>query len=350
MNKVKYLSLIMIMVLLLTGCGNNSNGGYYKGQKNSAGNTSGNLAQGGLVVENKDYVYHALYKDNGIYKLKKKDSSIFKSEVFIANVDAYDLNIVGDYLYYAVKTKNSSEEEIRKTKLDGSTTQTIAKVTIESSPIHLNVTKDSIYYNDYDEAIYKISINGGESQKLAEVDASMGMYVNDGWIYYAGRDGLGRIKTNGSENTELYGGTVNDHSMILDNGYVYFFPYYYDDSYSKFYKIKEDGSGTMMVLPSNPEGTPIRPNNIYNDWMYIRQEMWGALYKAKVDGSNYTDLTEKIDRDTNTGGNYTFVVEDWVYGLIPTDTWAVYEVHQDGSNYQLKNCNDIGNAKCDVGY
>lgn len=329
-----------IMILgLTTGCGNNSSVGKNSIGKTSAGNISGNLANNGLVVENKDYIYHALYRDNGIYKLSKKENSIFKSEVFIPNVKAYDLNIVGDYLYYY----DYLSKAIKKTKLDGTDTKIIKEVSSNDDSIHLNVTKDWIYYAESTKAIYKISINGEESQKIAEVDASSGMYVDDGWIYYAGDYGLGKIKIDGTNSTELYSGQIRENSMIIDNGYVYFWPFYYNGSYDKFYRIKANDNDSNIF-----EVLSYRPGNIYNDWMYIRQEYAGALSKAKVKETNKIDLTEEIKYDTNNGTDYIFVVDDWVYMLIPTSSWHIVEVRQDGSDYQIKDCSEISNVKCNT--
>lgn len=50
--KKKFLGFIILsfMLITLTGCGNSNKGGFTGGGKDSAGNTSGNLANRGLVV------------------------------------------------------------------------------------------------------------------------------------------------------------------------------------------------------------------------------------------------------------------------------------------------------------
>ena len=346
--KKKFLGFIILsfMLITLTGCGNSNNGGFTGGGKDSAGNTSGNLANRGLVVENKDYIYHSLYENNGIYKLSKKENSIFKSEVFIPDIYAYDLNIVDDYLYYVVDNPyydNTSKEtpEIRKTKLDGSDTKTLAKVS-SGGTTNLNVTKDYIYYSD-NKAIYKMSINGGESQKVYDIDASRGMYVTDGWIYYAGEDldiNLGRVKTDGSDNTKLFHGTINKGSMIVEDDYVYFYPYYYNGKYSAHCKVKADGTGDVLT-------TDIAPSNIYKGLAYYSNGYTKGYSKSKLDGSDKKVLIEKTEWDNGYGTEEIFVTEDWVYVYMPVspDSWAVYQVKQDGSNFEAKTNSMIDSIK-----
>lgn len=342
------ITLLFFMTISITGCGNNSTGtnSIKKSMGNtSSGNTSGNLANNGLVVENKDYIFHALYGEgNGIYKLSKKDSSIFESEVFIPNIYAYDLNIVGDYLYYvAYENKSPNYIEIRKTKLDGSKTETIEKVSSQTYHLQLNVTKDYIYYyNDKEEAIYKISVNGGKNQKVADVYADRGMYVSNGWIYYGSGNGkLGKIKTDGSNNTTLFTGSINSNSMIVDNGYVYFWPYEYKGSYSDLYRIKADGS------EEDPAKLPKKYINIYDDWMYYSNKNYEGYSKSKVDGSNQVKLSGKAEY-VSYSHDYILLTDDWVYGYIPlgSDSWAVFEVKKDGTDYKIKDCNGVSNAEC----
>lgn len=344
-KKLLIITLLSFMIITLTGCGSNSSGSssIKKSMGNtSSGNLSGNLANNGLVVENEDYIFHALYERNGIYKLDKKEDSIFKSEVFIPNIYAYDLNIVGDYLYYVAYESNSPNEiEIRKTKVDGSDTETIAKVPSDSYHLQLNVTKDWIYYySDKEEAIYKISINGGNSEKVAEVYADRGMYVSDGWIYYgSGKGKLGKIKLDGSNDTSLFSGSTNSNSMIVDNGYVYFWPYEYNGSHSKMYKINSDGSTDIPIQLSE------RYINIYNDWMYYSNGYNEGYSKSKIDGSNKIILSEKTKSD---GYTHILITDNWIYGFIPdwSGYWAVFEVRHDGTNFQVKNCSEISDLKC----
>lgn len=351
--KKKILGFIILsfMVISLTGCGK-SNDGHYGGgsSKDSAGNTSGNLANRGSVVENNDYIFHALYGSKGIYKLSKKENSIFKSESLVSDVYVYDLNIVDDYIYYVVNNSyydtsydDNGVQEIRRTKLDGSDTKTIEKIsTDDDNNLYLNVTKDYIYYSN-NKAIYKMSIDGGKSQKVYDIDASRGMYVSDGWIYYAGEDSdinLGRVKTDGSDNTKLFHGTINKGSMIVEDEYVYFYPYYYDGKYSVHCKVKKDGSDDVLT-------TSVEPTNIYKGWAYYSNGYTNGYSKSKLDGSDTKTLIDKIKWDNGYGTENIFVTEDWIYVYMPvdTDSWAVYQVKQDGSNYEAKTNDMIDNIK-----
>lgn len=96
--------------------------------------------------------------------------------------NALTFNVVGDWVYYGT---NGRINEIRKVKIDGAEDQKLT----DGFPggLHqwgdascLNVEGNWIYYKDwYDQAIYKVDVNGNNKTKLADCAAESISIVGD---------------------------------------------------------------------------------------------------------------------------------------------------------------------------
>lgn len=184
------------------------------------------------------------------------------------------------------------------------------------------VAKDGwIYYSDYQgdqSIIYKI--NGSKRTQLIKEQKANVFFLNvvDGWIYYnkadlSKRDAKGlpvqsiicRMKTDGTEKTEISTTGLLDHFSVVD-GFIYY-SYFDSSNKQKVCKMKMDGSEKKEVLNTNKL---ILNFNVVNNWMYYieidNSTHTGRIYKDKVDGSDKKELTkeEKLDLfDLNVEGD-----------------------------------------------
>ena len=205
------------------------------------------------------YYYNADY----IYSINKiKTDGSQKTEIISNSDGIYDLNVVGDYIYY--KT-DDSQNHINKIKTDGS--QKTEIISDSDSIYNLNVVGDWIYYYRYNlntntYSINKVKIDG--SQKTEIISGSHHMYdlnVVGDWIYYdCNLDtnnsnkyiySISKIKTDGTQKTEILNGSDNIYDLSVSDLNIVGDWIYYKETKSQYNigkyinsinKIKTDAS------------------------------------------------------------------------------------------------------------
>lgn len=267
------------------------------------GNSPANICNNGLAVAQGDYIYYIdyagdIYAGNRekIFRLKKGDAA----PMLLAEDEAWNLNIDGDWLYYSnwsdnhciYKIRTDGSDKIKVTE-DPANNFTIADgravyVKLISSNIYiidlssgdrtevrlnsdrsenLNVADGWVYYNNVSDGYrpYKIRMDGTERTRISD-DQIMFMVVAEGWIYYSNfsdGDKLYRISTNGTGRTKL----CDDRAGFINvaGGYVYYTNASDSDS---LYRIKTDGSGRRRIFNI---GTGPMPINVVADFIYYNQ-------------------------------------------------------------------------------
>ncbi|WP_180994062.1 DUF5050 domain-containing protein [Bacillus sp. Marseille-P3661] len=253
------------------------------------GNTTGNITNGGLLVEQGDWIYYSSALNHGkLYKINKNETEKYK----LSDDKVSYLNIIGDRIYY----RNESDGgRIYKIKTDGTERQKLN----EDSSYYLNVVGDMIYYSNDSTgyAIYKMKTDGTGAIQLNN-DFSHDIVAYEGWIYYTNySDGgsLYKISSDGSTKVKLN----DDESLhlVIDDGWIYY------NNYS-------DGKTLHKMNLKSQEDTQlmsehIRKINVHGDWIYYQTE-YTRINRVKKDGSGNQSLT-------NYNSEQLFLTDDWLY-------------------------------------
>ncbi|MGE5474832.1 MAG: DUF5050 domain-containing protein [Ignavibacteriales bacterium] len=295
---------------------------------NTVGNTQGNILNRGLIASQGEWIY---YSDKGIYKERldgKSRTKLCDDEAWYLNVvgewiyfanisDAYslykvkidgtektkmnseivsDLNVVGEWIYYIetqrVQTTNGLDDytNLWKIKTDGTNKIKIydnfktRTGYVIGTISNLYAVKDALYFNLHqyegeDNGIYRMDVNG---TKMSLVNGECCIYTNYGnnWIYYRqfSNYDIYRMKYDGSERVQLNKTKdvdINSNfSMNVSGDWIYF-------CQNGLYKIKTNGEGKVKISDDNCEQI-----NVLGDWIYFTDKQSSdRLYKIKTDGS-----------------------------------------------------------------
>jgi serine/threonine protein kinase len=288
-----------------------------KVSRSSRGNSQGNIINGGLVSSQGLWDYYSI--TNKLCKVKIDGSF----EQVLANISAWYINVLGDWVYFS---NSGDDDSIYRISIDGAYVEKLNSdkawdITVKDDWIFysnesdgygiykiktdgscrtkissdksycLNVTKDWIYYvNKNDKgSIYKIKLDGTERVKLIDNDCN---YINaeDGCIYYANNSDGGRIYKMTLDGNVV---RINEDTSSNINVYGEFIYYSNKNDGGKLYRINKDGSNKTLLCTNSCDFINITENWIY----YVNKEDGGNLYKIKFDGSNKVKLSGNTDED-----------------------------------------------------
>lgn len=288
-----------------------------KVSRSSRGNSQGNIINGGLVSSQGLWDYYSI--TNKLCKVKIDGSF----EQVLANISAWYINVLGDWVYFS---NSGDDDSIYRISIDGAYVEKLNSdkawdITVKDDWIFysnesdgygiykiktdgscrtkissdksycLNVTKDWIYYvNKNDKgSIYKIKLDGTERVKLIDNDCN---YINaeDGCIYYANNSDGGRIYKMTLDGNAV---RINEDTSSNINVYGEFIYYSNKNDGGKLYRINKDGSNKTLLCTNSCDFINITENWIY----YVNKEDGGNLYKIKFDGSNKVKLSGNTDED-----------------------------------------------------
>jgi serine/threonine protein kinase len=284
---------------------------------NLRGNTAGNLANGGFIAIQDNWIYYSDKNSDALYK-----SRIDGSEKIKLSDDRVDeINVVGDWVYYR-NHSSSVWGSIYKIRTDG-TMRT--QINHEESD-HITVVGDWIYYRNADDgfSLYKIKNDGTELTKLSEEEFH-GLDIDGDWIYFASmEDGrkIYRIQTDGTGKTRISDNYAYGINVIDD--WIYYTSDIWDQvNPSNIFKIRSDGTELIKINDDNSWSM-----NINEGWIYYSNgDDESSLYKIRTDGTGRT----RLNNDKST---MIHVVGDYIYydTLWSTDR---YRIRTDGSDRQL---------------
>jgi|GEM_PF-647000 hypothetical protein len=233
------------------------------------GNTAGNSVNGGLLAETDNYIYFLNSKYWDAADIYRMD----KSEQNIVKMNKNDLGEIGN-ISFINNTIYYEKYYENNPDYDYKTNNTVKK---------------------YITNLYTLSSDGATSTKtLSNIDEYI---VTDNNIYYI----------NAGDDYKLYKSdlTGNNKVKLIDTQISYF----NISGQNIIYSTKEQDVKKAIVKTSA-----------------------GKVYKADLDGSNNTLLTENIGYCLNTVGNY-------VYYINHSDNNKIYKVSLDGKE-STKVCND----------
>ena len=130
------------------------------------GNTTGNIANGGLVAYSEGWIYYSNREDQGKLYKKREDGS---DATLLSNNRAVEINVVGDWVYYNNGNLSNRWGNIYKIRTDG--TQEILLNEQDSSWVQ--VVGDWIYYIGFDmennkTSLYKMKTDGSDQRMIVD--------------------------------------------------------------------------------------------------------------------------------------------------------------------------------------
>ncbi|MDP4180550.1 MAG: DUF5050 domain-containing protein [Bacillota bacterium] len=256
-------------------------------------NSSGNITNGGFVCSNDGYDYVSFY-NLGTFKIKNGSQEKIK----INNNYISFINIVGDWIYFANSDQYPVKDEqsrLYKMKTNGNS---FTKVTSDKVS-YVNIVDDWIYYvneSDYDKP-YKIRLDGNGRQKISDESVS-DIVVSNGWIYYESDGNLGKMRTNGKDESVLCEEITGNINLNKTKDELFFS--INNDEGKEIYEISTDGESKKKVADITVDSL-----NYQDGWLYFN-DFDGNLLRMKEDGSEKKKVGNGVKGNLNISG-------DWIY-------------------------------------
>jgi len=258
------------------------------------------------LIFDDDWIYYVnLSDENKLYKSRTDGSEKTK----ISDQEQCTLMDVSDGWVYFQLYININDREFYRIRIDG-TEKTM--LLVRRGPFFIN---DGWFYSiSKDGNIYKMKADGTNETKIGKIkdtaptseEGVSDIYVDDHWIYYLFRKDdsheINRIRTDGTGRTKICGTFV--HSMVVSGDWIYYiyrddtnFPNYEgDESYTKLYKMRVDGTDKTYL--GCIAGSII---NIENGWIYFeggnKSEIINGIkyitqyhYRIRTDGSKTQEI------------------------------------------------------------
>ena len=240
------------------------------------GNTSGNIANGGIAAESDGWIYYRSNDGGSIYRMKNDGTE----ETKLNNEGSWFINVVGDRVYY--------------------------------------IASDDDYWGS--GSICKMRTDGTEQTVVADGDYR-NLIVADGWVYFLQEERIVRMKPDGSEKEQLPAQEEGDVTSFWVEGdtVVYYNRWETEDEYGyieylHISRMGVDGSGYEVL---DTQGY----RNGRGDWFYNLQVQDGVIYYLFGGGNDYTIRKVPLE------GGTVQAIRPGVYGSY------CLNVQQDGGFY-----------------
>ena len=324
-----YLLIVLIILMVFTyGCSINIDIEIDIGETTpEIGFSSGNIANGGLMAGDNNWVYYRSEVDGWkLYKAKYDGSSKAK----IADDIASEINILNDWLYYS---NFSDGHKLYKIKTDGTHKVKLTDCAVKS----INVVGDTIYFINWDNTNeentnhpYRIKTDGSGIKKIVQMNCSSMVY-SDGWLYFTspqnGISSIFRMRSDGKDLSKL--NNVYSHFLNVTHEYII---YWAVDS-GKLCRMDLDGSDDTAIFDKNVDYI-----NVFGEWIYFSNSADKYnIYKIRFDGSDLMRLTDLPDDQFDLPSfspNSIYVINDYIFyrGFYSeTAGDALFYVPSDGS-------------------
>lgn len=261
-------------------------------------NTFGNLNNGGIAVEDNDYLYLALFGD-GIEKRAKTDGAMKR---LVEAADIKEINLYDEWLYYL-----TTNGVIYKVKTDGSEhgqvleNNVLTKFHIEDDYIYYCLAEEEQVYSLYRTPLAQPGTELSASQLLVSKMAEY-YVIDQDWIYYWSMENghFHRVKMNGTELTEL--SDISGWGAAIADDWIYV------TDPAGIHRIKTDGSAQELVY----EDTGIQGVNVQGDEIFFITGQYNgrpSLCRLKI-GEEEVNILYSVENemeflaDVNILGNY----------------------------------------------
>lgn len=270
------------------------------------GNTSGNLACGGRIAQQGEWIYYS--SGDAIYKTKDMAE---KGEKLFATNDAYAMNVVGNWVYYI----SSSWNDVYAIQTDGSVSNQMSagyncvEVIATEKYLVLQVADREEYlrtgYSRGD--IYKYPIEDGEEVELLVQGECELIGMQDGFIYYTegvdNRD-LYRIDLNGRRQEIIIRDFSSYSTVVVEDGWIYGAVPNDDEKDAMISRINiETGERQSLYATCASQSDWEFSLNVKNDWIYFQEividydagEVDYFIAKIRTDGTEHSRLCSVED-------------------------------------------------------
>lgn len=271
------------------------------------GNTSGNLANGGVICEKDGWIYFLNSSDNEkLYKINVDDSGMTK----ISDDSPLFINVEGDWIYYS---NNNDQNKLYRVKTDGTKRSKL------SDDLALNIyTADNVVYysNKADNmSLYKINGDGTDRIKLSEDGANL-INVVGSTIYYLNLSDnrkLYKVNIDGIGRTKLLDDEINTYN--ISEGWIYYSNM--SDNYT-LYKIRLDGQNKIK-LNDTPSGfvNTVKNNIFYADYTKDGALSKRSIYSSEKGESNYSANNLALINSANDIIYFEDLKEDKIMKMTP---------------------------------
>ena len=185
-----------------------------------------------------------------------------------------------------------------------------------------------LYYATYD-GIYRSRIDGSESEKIADTEASHLNKRGDWLVFsphhysyssnneYSGSPWIFRVPVDGGEPQEV--AHVEAQQVTVLGDYVYYSGIDFETFEKSIYRVRLDGGEPEPVVRN-----VVSRFYIDGDWVYYTGK---GLYRAKADGSAVEKISDFLVH------TYLVVHDGWVY-CVRYDDGCLYRIRTDGSDVQ----------------
>lgn len=293
------IAIAVIMILNITGKD------FVYNADTVAGNTGGNLNNGGLFCEYEGKIYFANPGDKNYLYCMNSDCSEAKK---LNNDSVAYINTDGNHLYYVKNNYEVSDVAVLfrghlfgvyRTDMKGNN----AKALYEKLTGSMVLCGNYLYYQHYDgvndTCLYKIKINGKEDIKLSSLYLNPACAFN-GNVYVSNVDGdhnVLKISNNSAATSIYYYG--NTYLPILQENSLFYIDL--SDKYNlKRYQLT---TGTLELVSNK---RVINYNVIGNKVFYIVEGDDGGLYRSNLDGSDAELITQGAIGSVFCTSQYTF--------------------------------------------
>lgn len=293
-----------------------------------AGNSDGNIYQGGNIVSDSKYIYFSDLKCNsiGLCNLYKMKNGTYTKIKIADNVEGYlpNINVVDGWVYYIGCESQYGQEFIYKVKIDGTKKTKVIKLEEKHEyPVHQIVKGNWIYYiqyshDNYNSKIYKVRTNGKDKTILYKgkdrissfsLSSKDLFFINEGNVYKINCDGKGLKKIASKDYIQV----------IYYNDKIYAIKDIYSNKIlknSKIYSMKIDGTSKKVIYNSKKivGSINIYDKKIYfdlddadNNRMPFNEDYDKGLYLMNLNGSSIKKLR-------NNSGRF-FISTGYIYDL-----------------------------------
>lgn len=290
------------------------------------GNSGGNQNNGGYAASDGSAFYYVLPTEEtwvierGMIVKANANGSI-AGVLYHGNRPHY-LNAIGDWIYFTARTLEYDTTQIYALRTDGSELRELLADERFGRISNVFVADGSIYFiagtvGIEDHAIYRISITGGEAERITEVAVSAQSFViDDGWIYCSNGGETFRIRTDGTGKeiiAEFPLRAVNAAGGKL-----------YSLQPTNICQMDADGGNPIMLT----EDKIIVNMNVADGWIYYCAD--SSIFKMKTDGSEARQVCDYSREQGSFPG--IIVLGDWLY--LTGGEQGLCRVRTDGSGFQ----------------
>jgi len=306
MDKLKTFIFILIIVAVLAGLTTVSvlKRRVTLNDDNVAGNTPGNLFNGGMLSEDEGMVYFSNpYDNNTLYSMDSGEGNIQK----LSNSQASSINVAGKYIYYYQADSSGTTgygtmfriNGLYRMEKNGKNTTCLKRCFVPALSLYGNTIFYQLYDTKLGTNLYRIDINKKNDQQIGKGRIDPCGLV-DGQIYYGGFEkehNLHAIDTTSNSDSTLIHGEFYMPQIV--DGYVY-----YMDIHRDYHLMKMDlYSATATEIVSDR----IDSFNVYENVIYYTKSVKEpALMRCSTDGSAQEKVMDGVFEHVNITSQYVY--------------------------------------------